>query len=114
MFRLALAFVLGLTIVPPANAQEDNKKYFYTRQECWTSNTALDLIVNQWGEEALFTGTGITLSQNGEPYTGGVMFFVNQETGSWTLATMYGDGSICISAAGSDFSPYISGTVTQR
>jgi len=113
MLRLALAFVLGLTAYP-ANAQETNTKYFYTRQECYTGNTAMDMIVNQWNESALFTGSSVTIHSTGQTYTGGMMFFVNQDTGTWTLANMYGDGTICIAAAGTQFEPFSSGMIAKK
>ena len=113
MFRLALAFVLGL-IVNPANAQENSdRKYFYTRDECYTGNTAMEMIVDTWNESALFTGISVTIASTGQSFSGGMMFFVNQDTGTWTLANMYGDGSICIAAAGTDFMPYSSGMVAK-
>ena len=102
MFRLALALWLGLTSA--AIAQE--KKYFYTQQECYPLRVFMDMTVVEWGESALFTGTGITLGEDGTPYTGGVMLLVNQDTGTWTLGTMYGNGSVCINAAGTEFEPF--------
>ena len=105
MFRLALAFVLGITIVFPSIAQESNKKYFYTRQECYPAQEFIQMII-AWGEKALFTGNGVTLGNDGVSYEGAVMFFVNQDSGTWTLGTAYADGSICINAAGTVFEPY--------
>ena len=102
MLRLTLALWLGLTST--AIAQE--AKYFYTRQECWPLSFFMNMIVNEWGESALFTGTGVTIGENETPFPGAVMMFVNQDTGSWTLGTLYGDGSVCISAAGTEFEPY--------
>ena len=105
MLRLALAFVLGITIVFPSIAEETNKKYFYTRQECYPAMDFMELVIS-WGELALFTGTGITMSYEGDPFTGGSMFFVNQNSGTWTLGTAYADGTVCINGAGTDFEPY--------
>ena len=105
MLRLALAFALGITLVFPSIAEETNKKYFYTRQECYPAMEFMELVIN-WGELALFTATGMTMSYEGTPFTGGSMFFVNQESGTWTLGTAYADGTVCINAAGTDFKPY--------
>ena len=102
MFRLVLALWLGLTST--AIAQES--EYFYTRQECYPLRAFMDMVVIDWGESALFTGRGVTLGQDGTPFTGGVMLLVNQETGTWTLGTMYDNGTVCINAAGTEFEPY--------
>jgi len=105
MFRLALAFCLGLTFSISANAQESGKKYFMTRQEC---EPALDMmeVIMKYDEKPLFTGTGMQFSYQGQPFTGGVMFFVNQDTGTWSLMMLYGDGTACMTAIGTEFKPY--------
>ena len=87
-------------------AQEDSRKYFYTRQECEPLGKIMQDIVNRWGETPLFTGEGLTFDYEGTPFTGGSMFMVNQDTGSWTLLTLYGDGTACVSAVGTQFEPY--------
>lgn len=106
MFRLALAFVLGfLTFTPLANSQEKDEKYFFTRQECDPAITMMEVITT-YGEQPLFTGLGMQFSYQGQPFTGGVMFFVNQDTGTWSLITLYGDGTACMTAIGTEFQPY--------
>ena len=106
MLRLALAFVLGLTTFAPyANSQETDKKYFMTRQEC---DPAIDMIevLKKYDEKPLFTGLGMQFSYQGQPFTGGSMFFVNQDTGTWSLITLYADGTACMTAIGTEFQPY--------
>lgn len=106
MLRLALAFVLGLTIVFPSNAQEkNNTKYFYTKQECYPAAEFMQMVMS-YDEIALFTGSGVTIGYDSKTFQGAVMFFVNQDTGTWTLGTLYGDNSVCINAAGTFFEPY--------
>jgi len=34
------------------------------------------------------------------------MFFVNQDTGTWSLMMLYGDGTACMTAIGTEFKPY--------
>jgi hypothetical protein len=46
----------------------------------------------------------------GETYTGGAMFLVNQVTGSWSLIHLYGDGMACVTAVGTKFEPYSAST----
>ena len=106
MFRLALAFVLGLTFVPSASAQEDTTKWFYVQQECMPIQQFMESTVGRYGETALFTGEGVTIGANGKTYTGGVMLLVNQSTGTWTLGTLYGNDYVCIQGAGTEFEPF--------
>ena len=104
-YLIASAVVLLSTSVYAQDSNSD-KKYFFTRAECWPSEKFMSLILNRWGEDALFTGTGMTFSQDGESFQGGMMFFVNQDSGTWTMANMYADGTVCIHNAGIDFSPF--------
>ena len=99
-------FILPLVLAMPAIAQESEDKYFYTRQQCGPAVTMIQDAVIGYNELALFSGTGLTFSVEGTPYEGGSMFFVNQDSGTWTLLTMYGDGTACITALGIDFEPY--------
>lgn len=100
-----LRSLLMLILATPAVAQEADK-YFYTRQQCGPAVEMMQDAVIGYNELALFTGTGLAFSVEGTPYQGGSMFFVNQDTGTWTLLTLYGDGTACITALGTDFEPY--------
>jgi len=104
MLRLALALCLGLTT--GAIAQEENTKWFYVQQECIPIDEFMASTVGRYGEQALFTGEGVTIGAEGETYTGGVMLLVNQSTGTWTLGTLYGNDYVCIQGAGTQFEPY--------
>jgi len=107
MFRSTLAFVLGLAaIVASANAQENTQKWFYVKQECMPIQQFMEVTVGRYGEHALFTGEGVTIGADGQSYTGGTMLLVNQQTGTWTMGTLYGDNYVCIQGAGTGFSPY--------
>lgn len=101
MLRLILAFVIGL----PAVASAQEIKYFYTRQECDSANRIF-ANVNRYNETPLFIAETGAIGIEGELYTGGSLFFVNQDTGTWSLVTMYQDGTACITAFGSKFEPY--------
>jgi len=109
MLRLATWVFAGwLVLLSSVNvqAQETTKKYFYTRQECEPVDTVMLNLVQKYGEMALFTGQGIQFDYEGTPFTGGVMFMVNQDTGTWTLITLYGDGTACVTAVGNEFGPF--------
>ena len=107
MFRLALAFVLGLNIVSSASAQQESQeKRFFTYQSCDNVYRMTNLIIKKYGEQPLFQGEGLQFHVSGQPYTGSHMFFVNQETGSWSLVSLYPDGTACMVANGRDFRPW--------
>ena len=64
--------------------------------------------IKKYKEELLFSGTGLTFSaQTGQPYNGGMFFFTNQDTGSWTLLQAFGDGMACMIMNGRNFQPYV-------
>jgi len=105
MFRLALAFVLGLSTTLSVNAQS-SEKFLYTRQGCDPFDKIIDVMTGKYGEKPLFIGKGLQFGMQGETHTGGAMFLVNQTTGSWSLIHLYGDGTACVTAVGTEFQPY--------
>lgn len=104
IYTLPLVFFALVTTVL-AQAASD-QKYFYTRQECEPVDTVMRNLVQKYQEMALFTGQGIQFDYEGTPFTGGAMFMVNQDTGTWTLITLYGDGTACVTAVGNEFEPF--------
>ena len=62
--------------------------------------------IKKYKEELLFSGTGLTFSVQNQPYRGGMFFFTNQDTGSWTLLQAFGDGMACMIMNGKNFNPY--------
>lgn len=98
MLRLITAIAMVLPAV--ANAQE----IFYTRQECGPSNTMFAESI-YYEEQPLFSGMNVTYGYDGEPYYGNMMFTVNQETGSWSMFTLYPDGTVCMVNFGGLFEP---------
>ena len=108
MIKTLLASLLLTASVSPALAQsiDNDKKYFFVRQECEPFEKMYQQVTERWGEQPLFIGQGLQISQTGEPITGGSMFFVNQDSGSWSLVTLYPDGTSCMTSAGTNFQPY--------
>jgi hypothetical protein len=106
MLRLInLAFILCLT-APIVSAQDRPDKTFYTKQPCAPFAEMLKAPA-KYGESMLFTGTGLQFGmQSNQPFTGGMFFFTNQDTGTWTMLSVYGDGYACMVANGRDFKPY--------
>jgi hypothetical protein len=98
---LSIVFVLAASSV----VAQQQPKTFRTQQPCNTFNEIIRT-VQEYGEELLFTGTGMTIGESGQPFTGGAFFFVNQDSGTWSLVSVYADGMACIVSNGTDFEPY--------
>jgi hypothetical protein len=116
MSRLLLAFAVGISLLATtALAQEQNQgKRFITTQACDPVVKMSDLVMNKYGEQPLFQGEGLQFSaQNGQPYRSSMMFFVNQDSGTWSLVSLYEDGTACMVANGRKFEPY-SGPIGQK
>lgn len=109
MLRLATWVFAGwLVLLSSVNvqAQDTEKKYFYARQECEPVAVVMRNLVQSYGETALFTGETVQFDYEGTPFTGGAMFLVNQTTGTWTLISLYADGTACVIAVGNKFEPF--------
>ena len=109
MSRLLLAFAVGISLLATTALaqQEQQGKRFYTYQSCDNVMTMTQLVMNKYGEQPLLQGTGIQFgAANGQPFTSSMMMFVNQDSGSWSLISLYPDGTGCMVANGKDFKPY--------
>ena len=54
-------------------------------QSCDDPRKMAGLIMRKYKEEPLFRGQGMQFNINGQMYWSDMMYFVNQETGSWSL-----------------------------
>jgi len=92
---------------PPREQLEDpTQKRFITTQPCDLFPKMLE-IVKGYKEDLLFTGEGMSFAaSNGQGYMGGMMFFTNQDTGTWSMLQVYGDGTACLVMNGRKFAPY--------
>lgn len=108
MSRSTLAFAMWISVLAPtAFAQESTQ--FISMQPCDNVGTMAAKVTADYGEKPLFSGDGNQLNaQDGEWYRSSTMFFVNQETGTWSLISLYPNGTACMVAAGIGFEPYIS------
>jgi hypothetical protein len=113
LYTLPLVFVLLVTSVlaqtipqDPPTPNTNGTKWFNVRLECMPLPKMLENTMEKYGEEALFIGRGLSVALDGTPYTGGTMFLVNQDTGTWSLVTLYQDGTACLTGAGTDFEPF--------
>ena len=105
--RLALALCIGSLSMSPALAQQQNTaKTFITKQPCDELSKMMD-VIKGYNEDLLFLGEGMSFAaQSGQGFMGGMMFFTNQETGTWSMLQMYGDGTACLVINGRNFAPY--------
>jgi len=109
MSRLLLACAVSISLLATtAFAQEQNQgKRFITTQACDPVAKMSDVVMNKYGEQPLFQGEGIQFAApTGQPYKSAMMFFVNQDSGTWSLVSLYEDGTACMVANGRTFEPY--------
>ena len=109
MSRLLLACAVSISLLAStAFAQEqEQSKRFITTQACDPVEKMSNLVMNKYGEKPLFQGEGLQFAaQTGQPFKSAMMFFVNQDTGSWSLVSLYEDGTACMVANGRKFEPY--------
>jgi len=113
--RLALALCVGSLSMSPALAQqEDNTaKVFVAKQPCDVLPKMME-IVKGYKEELLFMGEGMSFNPRGQGFMGGMMFFTNQDTNTWSMIQLYGDGTACLVMNGRGFVPYSGPTVPER
>ena len=101
--------VLLLPTIALAQQETPNTsaKTFYSKQACDNVISMTNTVVGKYKEQPLFKGKGIQFSSiDGQGYVGSAMMFVNQDTGTWSLIILYGDGTGCMIASGKEFEPY--------
>ena len=105
MIKILAALAL-LIVAQPLWAQQT--KQFMTAQPCDNVLSITETITKKYGEQPLFVGNGNQLSaSDGNWYSSSMMYFVNQDSGTWSLVSLYSDGTACMVAAGTNFEPYI-------
>lgn len=80
---------------------------YITRNPCDNVIDMTTLITEKYKEKLLFTGLGGTFDgPSGALKRGGLMFFTNQDTGTFTIVQVFSDGISCMLMNGNQFSPY--------
>ena len=101
------AFIAGLLVPTTVLSQEQETKFFLTTQPCAPVIQITDTIMNKYGEKPLHSGRGMQRSSSdSKEYWSSMMFFVNQDSGTWTLVSLYEDGTAWMVANGGEFKPY--------
>lgn len=117
MLKLAAACLfLLLAAMTVAQAQEQqelpNNPMFFTRSSCDNAPKMISVLSEKYGEELLFIGEGMTFdAKTGQPYTGGMMFLTNQDTGTFSVVQLFADGVGCMIMLGTNFTPYSGGPI---
>jgi hypothetical protein len=99
--------VLLTTLLFPATviAQEDTSKQFYTMNGCDRWDKVATKMA-KYEETVLATGSIVQFHASGQPFAGHMLFQVNQDTGTWTLVSLWNDGTACVVAVGKEFTPF--------
>jgi len=106
MTRTILAFAIWISLLAPAAFAQEQKQ-FQTLQPCAPVLEMTRTVMVDYGEKPLFAAAGNQRSaNNGEWYASDMMYFVNQDSGTWSLISLYADGIGCMVAAGTGFKPY--------
>jgi hypothetical protein len=90
-----------LTLFLPASAYA--AVVLPTTQVCYGMEEAAT-ITAKYKEDVLFSGASAQFASDGSLLSGVMLFTVNQETGSWTLITVY-ESQYCFVVAGQKFTP---------
>lgn len=98
---------LGAALMIPVCAQaQEIPPFMYVAQPC-ENFLVVAQEVGSFGEQALFTGSSSQFSPTGTPIYAETMFFVNQDTGTWSMISVFDDGSACMMVSGINFEPWI-------
>jgi len=104
---IALLPVISVAQENPKALKSPTARTFFATHACDNVMTMTDLVVGKYREQPLFKAMGLQFSaQDGKAYAGSMMMFVNQDTGTWSLITLYPDGTGCMVATGREFEPY--------
>ena len=113
MSRMILAFAVSISLFTTLAFAQDNPQgqRFIATQPCEPVANMTKIVMEKYGEQPLFSVQGIQFSAvNDKGYTSDMMFFVNQDTGTWSLISLYPDGTGCMVATGREFEPYMGPT----
>lgn len=91
-------------LAAPLFAQE-NIPPFQAMQPCDTLNNMASL-AQKHGEEVLFNGQILNIHASGPTMVTEFVFSVNQDSGSWSLVSLWPNGWACLVANGKKFTPY--------
>ena len=108
LFAFSLVIFLATCVSVPLFAQDiqNTKSKFLAVQECDHVVVLTQKTVINWGEKPLVKSIGTQFGPNDAKYKSSMMYFVNQDTGTWSLIALYPNNMACLIAAGTKFEPY--------
>lgn len=89
----------------PLLAQDVANPTFLSKQPCAPMQEVAEIAM-QSGETILFNGQILNQHITGQMVKAEFVFTVNQDTGSWTLVSLYPNGIACMVGNGTHFVPY--------
>lgn len=101
MFKYLL--LLSLTAAPLAAQQVPP---FQASQACDTLQFLAEQ-AKKYDEQILFKGEILQQHISGQMIRSEMVFTTNQDTGTWTLVSLFPNGWACMVANGSNFEPYV-------
>jgi hypothetical protein len=103
----------NITAFAQDNGNPNTAKIFVAKQPCDVLPKMID-VIKGYKEELLFMGEGMSFAaQSGKGFMGGMMFFTNQDTNTWSMLQLYGDGTACLVMNGRGFVPYSGPTIPE-
>lgn len=103
---IAAVLLFFLATIAVAQEQPNQPKILPLQAQC-SFFTNMAETIGKYEEQLLFTGEGMSFGPGGVPFRGGMMFFVNQDTGTWSVVQLFADGMACLVFNGSQFEPYV-------
>jgi hypothetical protein len=103
--KLMLKYLIP-TILLSTGAFAQEVPPFYSVQACGTL-PQMAKQVKEYGEEILFKGKILQQHISGQLVNTEFVFSTNQDTGSWTMISLYPNGWSCLVGNGTDFEPFI-------
>ena len=103
----------NITAFAQDNGNPNTAKIFVAKQPCDVLPKMME-VIKGYKEELLFLGEGMSFAaQSGKGFMGGMMFFTNQDTNTWSMLQLYGDGTACLVINGRGFVPYSGPTIPE-
>jgi len=104
-YLIAVIAVLCTTNI--GTAQENTEvPPFFSAQKCYTLQD-LAASAKQFNESVLFNGKIVQQHASGRYVNSEFVFTVNQDSGTWSLVSLFPNGWACQVANGYDFEPFV-------
>jgi hypothetical protein len=106
---MKLATVLAITSLSATAAIAQEPIEMFSSATCIQAEIGHEYKTEEMGEQVLFLGRANVpwVTEDTRGFTQGlVQMYVNQDTGTWTVSVLFGDGIQCDMLYGFNFQPY--------